>query len=225
MRFSPTLRKYHNLLWSKPLPNGKLFQLDGSIRGRYLCHQSELGAWVLASDSVIPTFTRWLRLKPITTQFPEEENEAFRTIGYTIGGMMVWPGVPINGQRTINVERGFNRRIADRMDLTLECIRRHYRGEDNPMSGTLAAYASYFALFENFRSFTDFFLLQDLVTADYEAVKFFMPFDDFKGPSTPTDVQTYLEYRRLSIEFVTSRNRRIDQWQSDELACSNPATI
>lgn len=25
---SPTLRKYHKILWSKPLPNGKPFNLD-----------------------------------------------------------------------------------------------------------------------------------------------------------------------------------------------------
>ena len=26
--YSPTLRKYHQILWSKPLPNGKEFLLD-----------------------------------------------------------------------------------------------------------------------------------------------------------------------------------------------------
>ena len=29
--FSPTLRKYHQLLWSKPLPNGAPFELDVAI--------------------------------------------------------------------------------------------------------------------------------------------------------------------------------------------------
>jgi hypothetical protein len=28
--FSPTLRTYHQLLWSKPLPSGQLFRLDVS---------------------------------------------------------------------------------------------------------------------------------------------------------------------------------------------------
>lgn len=54
------------------------------------------------------------------------------------------------------------------------------------------------------------FLLEDLVTDDY-AVKFFMPFDDFKPPSFPKEVGTYKEYRRRSIEFIEARNHRIRQ--------------
>ena len=75
---SPTLRRYHKLLWSKPLPSGRLFDLDDTVRGVYLHHRSELGEFFLSSDSVIPTFTRWDSLKHITELFTEEENEAFR---------------------------------------------------------------------------------------------------------------------------------------------------
>jgi hypothetical protein len=64
--------------------------------------------------SVIQTFTRWAAAKRITELFTEEENEAFRTIGYTIGGMMVFPGNRIDGKMTINGARGCNRKIADR---------------------------------------------------------------------------------------------------------------
>ena len=39
-----------------------------------------------------------------------------------------------------------------------------------------------------------------------------MPFDDFKTPHVPRDVETYREYRRRSIEFVRARNRRIDDY-------------
>ena len=74
---------------------------------------------------------------------------------------------------------------------------------------TLARYSDFFALFENFRGYVDFFLLQDLVTGDCSAVTFLMPFDDFKTPSVPTDGDTYQEYRRRTIEFVEARNRRI----------------
>jgi Family of unknown function (DUF6994) len=38
-----------------------------------------------------------------------------------------------------------------------------------------------------------------------------MPFDDFNTPSVPRDGDTYKEYRRLSIEFIEARNRRIGQ--------------
>jgi hypothetical protein len=54
-------------------------------------------------------------------------------------------------------------------------------------------------------------MLQDLVTASGSAVKFLMPFDDFKSSSTPTDAQSYLEYRRCSIAFIEARNRQIGQ--------------
>ena len=37
-----------------------------------------------------------------------------------------------------------------------------------------------------------------------------MPFDDFKSAAVPKDVYTYKEFRRLSIEFIEARNRRID---------------
>ena len=81
---SPTLRRYHQLLWSKPLPGGERFDLSVATRGVYLHHRSTLGEFFLSSDAVIPTFTRWPALKAITEQFPESENEAFNAIGYTI---------------------------------------------------------------------------------------------------------------------------------------------
>lgn len=208
---SPTLRRYHQMLWGRALPSGAEFTLDAARPGHYLYHRSSLGEFTLSSDSIIPTFTRWVRMQPIITQIPEEENEAFRAIGYTIGGMMIWPRDPIGGQRTINVERGFNQRIADRMDLTLECIRRNYVGQPSPLEATLERYAKYFALFGDFRGFVDHFFLQDLTTADHSEVVFFMPFDDFKPPAVPRDVATYLEYRRQTIDFITARNSRIDE--------------
>jgi hypothetical protein len=207
--YSPTLRRYHKALWSKPLPSGPLFVLDDTTPGVYLHHRSELGEFFLASDSVMQTFTRWVALKSITDQLPAADNEAFMTIGSTIGGMMLFPGNKIDGKQTINGARGFNRKIADRMDLTLECIRRHYQGEPSPLGDTLRRYGGFFALFGDFRGYVDFFLLQDLVTADYTAVRFFIPFDDFTTSSVPRDVDTYQEFRRLSIAFIEARNIRI----------------
>jgi len=205
---SPTLRRYHQLLWSKDLPNGTRFDLSDTNPPAYLHHSSELGEFNLASDSVTPTFTHWKSMKTITEQFPESENEAFRTIGYTIGAMMVFPGNKVDGKMTINGARGFTRRIADRFDLTLECIRRHYLEQPSPLDSVLARYRDFFALFENFDGYVTFFLLEDLVGKDGR-VQFFMPFDDFRPPSAPKDVVTYKEYRRLSIEFIHARNERI----------------
>ena len=142
--------------------------------------------------------------------FTDDENEAFRTIAYTIGGMMIFPGNLIDGKQTINGARGFNRKIADRFDLTLECVRRHYLGQRSPLDETLARYGDFFALFEDFRGYVEFFMLQDLVTADCSGVRFFMPFDDFHSQAVPRDGDTYKDYRHLSIEFVNARNRRIE---------------
>jgi len=120
-------------------------------------------------------------MKPITEQFPEPENEAFRTIGYTIVGMMVFPGNRIDRKQTINGARGFNRKISDRFDLTLECIRLHYLNAESPLADTLSLYADFFALFGDFRGYVNFLLLDDLVT-DELGVKFFMPLDAFRPP-------------------------------------------
>lgn len=207
---SPTLRRYHKLLWSKDLPNGAHFELDDARPNAYLYHHSALGEFWLASDSVIPTFTRWTKAQRIIELLPPDEIHEFMAIGYTIGGMMIFPGNRIDGKQTINGARGFNHKIADRFDLTLECIRRHYLGEPSPLGDTLDRYREFFALFENFDGYVDFFLLQDLLTEGRSGVKFFMRFDDFKTPAVPQDGETYAEYKRLSIEFIRARNRRIE---------------
>ena len=54
--FSPTLRRYHQLLWSKPLPSGAPFELDVSTPP-YLHHRSELGEFWLSSDAAVPSFS------------------------------------------------------------------------------------------------------------------------------------------------------------------------
>jgi hypothetical protein len=210
--YSPTLRQYHKLLWSKPLPRGRGFDLDDAVRGAYLHHRSELGEFFLSSDSVMPTFTRWGFAKAHPELYTEEENGAFMAISYTIGGMMVFPGNRVGGKWTINQARGCLRKISDRFDLTVECIRRHYARQSSPLGEALARYDDFFALFENFSGYVDFFLLQDLVTDDSAAVRFFMPFDDFRTSSVPADDATYREFRRRSIEFIKARNRRIDRY-------------
>src|SRR4051812_46540710 len=176
---SPTLRRYHEILWSKPLPDGRAFDLDSRSGKGYLYHNSELGEFVLTSDSVLPTFNRHKRYAHVISQIPDEDMCTFDYITYTIGGMMVFPGNRIDGRMTINGARGCNGKIADRFDLTVECIRRYYRGEESPLYNDLARYGQFFGLFIDFKGYVDFFLLQDLVSDDYSAVHFFSPFIDF----------------------------------------------
>ncbi len=73
--FSPTLRRYHQLLWSKPLPGGSRSSSESTGPPYYLHHRSELGEFWLSSDAVVPSF-RWLAL--IVEQVPEVEREEFK---------------------------------------------------------------------------------------------------------------------------------------------------
>ncbi len=206
---SPTLRRYHKLLWSKPLPCGVIFALADTKPKVYLHHMSDIGKFNLASDTVIPSFKREKKIAHIIDQIPVNELDAFNSIGYTIGGMMIFPANRIGGKMTINGARGFHPRIKDRFDLTVECIRRHYCGERSPLTDTLARYADFFDLFSDFRGYVEFFLLQDLVTEDCVAVRFFAPFEDFTTSALPGSLGAYIAYRQLAVSFIESRNRRI----------------
>ena len=205
---SPTLRRYHRQLWSKPLPSGDMFELVDTMPRAYLHHRSHLGEFRLSSDSVIPTFRKEKTLAPVFEQLPGELAEFLR-ISYTIGGMMVFPGNQVDRRMTINAARGCHPLIKDRFDLTVECIRRFYAGVDSPLRGTLDRYSDFFGLFGDFEGYVEFFLLQDLVTQESLEVRFFGPFDGFKSRPVPSTEIAYSAYRERAIEFVEARNRRI----------------
>ena len=206
--FSPTLRRYHKVLWSKPLPNGEMFDLVDTTPGVYLHHRSRLGEFRLASDTVIPSFRKEARIGHFIDQIRVEVT-TFNTIGYTIGGMMLFPGNRVGGKMTINGARGFHPLIKDRFDFTAECIRLLYRDERSPLSDTLVRYADFFSLFGDFRGYVAFFLLQDIVSEDHSAVRFFAPFEDFNTSPVPSSIEAYMAYRQNAIEFIEARNRRI----------------
>ncbi len=146
---------------------------------------------------MIPSFRKEKRLKHVLDQIPLEERETFHRVGYTIGGMMVFPGNQIGRQQTINQARGCRPRIKDRFDLTVECIRRHYRNERSPLSDVLGGYVEYS-------------LLQDLVTEDCSAVNFFTSFEDFTTSPVPGSLGAYREYSQRAVGFIETRNRRSD---------------
>jgi hypothetical protein len=51
--YSPTLCRYHRLLWSKPMPGGIRFELSApTTPPYYLQHRSDVGEFWLSSDSV-----------------------------------------------------------------------------------------------------------------------------------------------------------------------------
>ncbi len=206
--YSRTLRRYHKLLWSKRLPGGEFFALDDATPGCYLHHRSAVGVFRLSSDAVIPTF-RWNR--GVQSLITPEELASFNAVGYTIGGMMLFPGNKVDGQWTINQARGCTRKIGDRFDLTLECIRRHYTGGESPLREVFKRYAAFFELFRDFRGYVEFFMLQDLVDAAGSEVQFSLPFDDFRSSPVPATVEEYCAYKHAAVAFVTARNRRIHE--------------
>ena len=219
---SPTLRKYHKILWSKPLPNGKIFDLCDNKNGAYLFHKSELGEFYLGSDSITHSYKKHIRKHWLTKQIPNEVDELFNT-GSTIGSYTIFPNKRIDGNHTINQARGVNKFIDDRFDLTLECIRLFYLGEKSPLYETLLRYKNFFDLFGDFAGYTHFFLFQDLVD-DEQMIKFYLPFDNFKTPPAFSDTNDYLSYKKAVTDFIKSRNKRIADYINPCIKHDNACT-
>ncbi len=55
----------------------------------------------------------------------------------------------------------------------------------------------------------DFFLLQDLMSEGYSAVRFWDGWKDYSDNPIPQMVEGYLEFLGREVEFVGRRNRRI----------------
>ena len=207
---SPTLRRYHKILWSKPLPNGKIFELFDNKNGAYLYHKSGLGEFFFGSDAITHSYKNHKRKQWLIKQIPNEVNELFNT-GSTVGSYIVFPKNRIDGKQTINQARGTNSLIDDRFDLTLECIRLFYMGQKNPLYSCLMRYKKFFDLFENFMGYIHFFLLDDLINENSN-IKFYLLFNGFKNSPTFSDISQYLLYKKGVINFINSRNKRIKNY-------------
>ena len=207
-RYSPTLQEYHRILWSKTLPSGQMFNLT-KISNNRLYHKSELGEFILSSDRAVPTFSTWKRLEQIIAQIPREQIDKFVHLSDSIGGIVIWPSNQINKMATINAERGFNKKIVDRLDLTIECIRRFYLGESSPLDALLTRYKDFFDIFGGFKEYIEFFLLQDAVSDDYTSVNIAVPFNNFASSPIPNDVGEYVKYMEATSHFIKMRNLRI----------------
>ena len=214
---SPTLRNYHKLLWSKRLPNGDFLDLqNGEAQNDNLTWQN----FNFGSDSIINVYLHNTRIKlfieQIKTEIEKTQNykefrENYLRKSYTIGGCMIFPKV--NKEISINCQRGINRFIKDRFDLTLECIRRYYNSDfDNPLGITLKENSAFFDLFVDFKGFVDFFLLQDLVLEDYSEIKLFLQNDlTFTKDPRPQLVADWFVFYKNQMEFLRKRNIRISK--------------
>ena len=204
---SPTLRSYHRILWSKPLPNGQIFELTDKKSGVYLYHRSVIGEFLLGSDAITHSYKNHKRKKWLTEQIQAEVNELFDT-GSTIGAYTIFPSNRVDGKHTINQARGVNSLIDDRFDLTLECIRLFYLGQESPLSDTLLRHKNFFDLFESFSGYVKFFLLNDLVDEN-QKIRFYLPFDNFNSRRTFSTTDDYLVYKKGVMKFIKARNERI----------------
>jgi len=203
---SQKLYEIHKFLWSKELPNGKIFSLEikGDNYGRLLLKNNLI--MNMSSDRMCPhfdgkygnKFEGWLK---------EIEREELKHKVRTIGGHIIFPAHKKNGF-TINQARGVSRIICDRFDLTLECIRRFYLDEESPLSKTLMNYKDFFDLFVDFIGYVEFFHLQDFIGIQ-QRIKFSLPFDDFSSPALPQTVDDYKRYKNHTIGLMNRRNERI----------------
>jgi hypothetical protein len=135
------------------------------------------------------------------------EREELKHKVRTIGGHIIFPAHQKNGF-TINQARGVSRKICDRFDLSLECIRRFYKDEQNPLYDTLVRYKEFFDLFVDFGGYVDFFMLQDFIDKNGQ-IKFSLPFDNFNCSPLPRTVDEYKQYKTHTIDLMNSRNERI----------------
>lgn len=213
---SPTLRRYHKILWSKPLPNGKNFELIDNKKGAYLYQNSELGEFFLGSDAITHSYKNQTRKHWLTKQIPSEVDELF-DIGSTIGAYTLFPKNKIDNKFTINQARGVNSLIDDRFDLTLECIRLFYLGQKSPLYDTFLRYKNFFDLFDSFIGYVQFFLLNDLIDEN-QKIKFYLPFDDFRTPPSFSDIDEYLLYKKRVVNFIMSRNKRIENYTEAQVS-------
>ena len=111
---SPTLKRYHQLLWSKTLPNGQSFNLVDGRSWSYLktTEKDKEEDRAFGSDSILVSMRQRLGrelLLQVKDSMPDYHKfiEDFVRETYTIGGMIIFPQI----QWSKNQARGFYRKI------------------------------------------------------------------------------------------------------------------
>lgn len=196
------LQRAHQLLWSKTLPNEQCMNLECLPR-----NQLSWKDFRLASDSISNSYMTNRRLRHIVEESRVYAESLFKA-GCRIGAFILFPSYRIGRKNTINGARGMHIKIADRMDLTLEAIRRHYCGETSPLSTVLQRYSDFFDLFCTFQEYVEFWMLNDIVDDRYK-IRFYLPFDNFERNAAPHTVEEYQQLAESTIEFLQARTGRI----------------
>ena len=207
---SETLQSYHQLLWSRKLPNGETMQLQKGARShKYLTWNGHR----FGSDSIIVSL-RYKKYKSMIDEAAKriEDFHAFYEDiihkSYTIGGTIIFP----KHRCSMNQMKGWNPLISDRWDLTLECIRRFYSEEASPLSGVIKTDSWFYKLFKSFRGYVDFFFLQDCVSPDYSRVDIWCGSGKFNESGLPQSVEEYFSFIENELLFLKKRNERIGKF-------------
>lgn len=206
---SPTLKKYHQLLWSRELPNGEKMKLKAGIGAYYLTWKD----FRFGSDAIIVSF-RYQKYRHIIDQVFNSIGdyksffEKYTRKAYTIGGTIIFP----KHQGSMNQNKGTNALISDRWDLTLECIRRFYDGEKSPLYDTICRDRAFYDLFVDFQGYVDFFFLQDCVSEDYSKVNVWCGNAEFIESGLPKTREAYFDFLGKELDFLEKRNLRIKEY-------------
>lgn len=211
-RDSRLLQRWHAVLWSKELPDGSSLEWE-TTEFPCVVHTSDRGDFRLSSDTIATTHGRYRAVSHLYAALGAAAQDAYECAFYTIGGFLVFPRHPYS----LNQVRGQRGQIADRFDLTLECIRRHYVQGDSPLADVLRVDADFFALFgigpAGFAAYVDFFHLGALVEGG--TVRDLLGTGEVKGfdePALPQSQDAYARYLDQIAQFVEARNARIAAW-------------
>jgi len=215
--YSATLKKYHKILWGKELPSGSQFTLSESSSGKYLVYQTTNLSIELGSDCIANSYanSKSKEMIRILSEVPSETVNSFFSLNNTIGAFILFPSSRVARQMTINGARGFNPLIADRFDLTLECVRRHYAKKASPLTEVLARYEEFFNLFQTFENYVEFFYLKNLLTSSGSINFFIKNREPFEDRAYPKGAHEYLEYRENSMNWINARNQTIAKLHSN----------
>lgn len=230
-RDSHELKEYHICLWSHRQLNGRPFILADGDKNRMIYSNSDIEI-VFTPDSITNSFKDSGRKTKFDKKTESELISAFRgedseiddllndysKEDYKIGSSIIFP-VSINGvsiRWTLNIARGILYKIHDRIDLTLECIRRHYQEPDsyNPLKSSIDRNLVFFNLFKNFEELVDFFFLNCFVD-EKGNVKSLSGSLDFNR-SFPSTKEEYKTYIKNTVKFMEKRKKAIGEWIKNE---------
>ncbi len=199
------LKKSIRKMFSRPLPNGQTMELEETSSG-FRWNDFRFGI-----DTVVPSFfsTRNRNLSKAyalsETDFRDSVSEYIRETDL-LGAYTIYP---VHANSLIQCIYS-NNRIRGRWDFVLECVRRHYSGEDSPLYDCMRRDRLFYDLFVDFNGFIDFFYLNDFINSD-GTVKMLLQTELFEMNPVPRNWDEYKKWFGTNIELVKKRNSRMER--------------